>query len=172
MKTKFAIALAALLAVSAVPANAQDAPTQNLTARTFSSSNQTQEPLTAARARLSNDARAALNSTSPSHGRNSLIYDLSQRAAQQPNRTASPFAVAQLPRTTEADREISELTEKIRRAENEEEKLQHKEKVKELLEKQYDEYLNFHEQPLIELEERLAKLREDLRSVNPQSRIS
>ncbi len=63
-----------------------------------------------------------------------------------------------------ANSQLAELVQKIKTAESEEVKLELKAEVKLLLEEKYDAYLEHHEAPLIELEERLAKLREDFDS--------
>ncbi|MEM7783540.1 MAG: hypothetical protein AAF623_09330 [Planctomycetota bacterium] len=57
--------------------------------------------------------------------------------------------------------QITEIISKIKSTEDESEKASFKPELEELLVKQYDLYLETHEKPLIELEERLAKLREE-----------
>jgi len=64
----------------------------------------------------------------------------------------------------EANKQLGELVKKIKTTESEEVKLELKEEVKALLEQKYDAYLQHHEAPLIQLEERLEKLRAEFES--------
>ena len=59
----------------------------------------------------------------------------------------------------EANKKLAELVKEIKSADGEEAKLKLKEDVRVLLEEKYDAYLEHHEAPLVELEERLEKLR-------------
>ena len=63
--------------------------------------------------------------------------------------------------TLEQNKKIAMLTNELRGADSDEEKQKIKDELKTELEKQYDLYLEQHEQPLKQLEERLAKLREE-----------
>ncbi len=81
------------------------------------------------------------------------------------NVASTPFFGRRDPKLAEAynlaNKQLAELVKKIKEAESEEVKLELKEEVKSLLEAKYDAYLDHHEAPLIELEERLVKLREE-----------
>ena len=58
-------------------------------------------------------------------------------------------------------KEISELIGQIKNSKDDQQKKELKEQLAELLSKQYDAYLDHHEEPLKKLEARLEKLRED-----------
>jgi hypothetical protein len=61
----------------------------------------------------------------------------------------------------ESNAEVAGLIKQLKESEADADKESIKEKIKTELELQYDTYLEFHEQPLKQLEERLAKLREE-----------
>lgn len=68
------------------------------------------------------------------------------------------------PQVIERNNKIAELTMNLRQTTDEDEKEELKSELQSELEAQYDSYLEQHEAPLIQLEERLAKLRKDFES--------
>lgn len=75
--------------------------------------------------------------------------------------TSTNFAT---PQVIERNNKIAELTMNLRQTTDEDEKEELKSELQSELEAQYDSYLEQHEAPLIQLEERLAKLRKDFES--------
>ena len=63
-----------------------------------------------------------------------------------------------------ANQKVLELVKKIKEADREEVKLELKAEMKQVLDEQYDAYLNHHEAPLQQLESRLEKLRAEFES--------
>lgn len=63
-----------------------------------------------------------------------------------------------------ANQAIMDLVKKIKEADSEELKLELKTEMKQVLDEQYDKYLDYHEAPLKQLEERLQKLRAEFES--------
>ena len=75
--------------------------------------------------------------------------------------TSTNFAT---PEVIERNNKIAELTMNLKETSDDDEKEAIKSELQSELEAQYDSYLEQHEAPLIQLEERLAKLRKDFES--------
>ncbi|MFT5301727.1 MAG: hypothetical protein ACI814_002534 [Mariniblastus sp.] len=85
----------------------------------------------------------------------------------QDNLTGNPFGQmnSQLATTyQQANQKLAVLVQALKGADDEEPKLEIKAKIKTLLDEKYDAYLEHHEAPLKQLEERLEKLRAEFES--------